>query len=51
MKAPIATKEDIEKSGLEIFKARKLSEYEAGGKVASNCIDRVCQCVTFLFAR
>lgn len=41
VKPPIATREEIEKSGLEVFKASLLQEYEANGKVASNCVDRV----------
>lgn len=35
------TKEDIEKSGLEIIKATQLQEYERELKIPSNCIDRV----------
>lgn len=41
VKAPIATKEEIEKSGLEVFKARDIKEYEASGNVTSNCVERV----------
>ena len=41
VKPPTVSKEEIEKSGLEIIKASKLEEYEKHGRVASNCIDRV----------
>jgi len=42
VKPPTATKEDIDKSGLAIIKAAKLPQHEKDGKVASNCLDRVC---------
>ena len=42
VKPPTVSKEEIEKSGLEIIKASMLEEYEQQGRVASNCIDRVC---------
>jgi len=41
VKPPTVTKEDIEKSGLEIIKATQLAEYERENKISSNCIDRV----------
>lgn len=42
VKPQVASKEDIEQSGLEVFKASRLSEYEASHKVASNTTERVC---------
>lgn len=41
VKPPTVSKEEIEKSGLEIIRASMLEEYEKQGCVASNCIDRV----------
>ena len=41
VKPPVATQEDIEKSGLQIILANELGEYERQGKVASNCVERV----------
>jgi len=41
VKPPTATREDIEKSGLQIIKPREIPQYAAEGRVASNCIDRV----------
>ena len=41
VKPPTVSKEEIERSGLEIIKASMLEEYEKQGRVASNCIDRV----------
>lgn len=43
MKPPTATKEEIEKSGLQVFKASKIGEYEQEGKIAGNCVERVCE--------
>ena len=40
-KPPVVTEEEIEQSGLELFKAAGLIEYVDGGRVASNCLDRV----------
>lgn len=40
-KPPTVSKEDIEKSGLEIIKAAQLVQHEKDGKVSSNCLDRV----------
>lgn len=42
VKPPVATKEEIEKSGLQIIKPSDLQQYEKDGRVASNCVDRVC---------
>ena len=41
VKPPVATREDIDKSGLQIIKTSDLEEYERQGRVASNCIERV----------
>ena len=41
VKPPVASKEDIEKSGLEIIKPSSLPGYEKLGKVASNTVERV----------
>ena len=49
VKTPTVSKDEIEKSGLEIIKVDKLREYEAAGKVASNCVDRVCVCWTAVY--
>jgi hypothetical protein len=52
VKPPTATREDIESSGLEVIKPTVLGQYEKDGKVASNCIERVCReisIVTVLF--
>jgi len=45
VKPPTVTKEDIEKSGLEIIKATQLAEYERENKISSNCIDRCLICL------
>ena len=42
VKPPVASKEDIEKSGLEVFKADVLPKYADDGKVALNTVERVC---------
>lgn len=42
VKPQVASKEDIEQSGLEVFKASQLSDYETTHKVASNTVERVC---------
>lgn len=49
VKPPTATKEDIDKSGLAIIKASELLQHEKDGKVASNCLDRVCFVFKFGF--
>lgn len=41
VKPPVASKDDIEKSGLPVFKTSSLSEYEVKGKVAANTIESV----------
>jgi len=45
VKPPTVSKEEIEKSGLEIINASMLEEYEKQGRVASNCIDRCLVCL------
>ncbi|KII86997.1 hypothetical protein PLICRDRAFT_31114 [Plicaturopsis crispa FD-325 SS-3] len=44
-KPTTATKEDIEKSGLEIIKSSALEQYEKDGKISSNCVDRCLICL------
>jgi hypothetical protein len=49
VKPPVASKEDIEKSGLEVIKASQLPEYTKNGSIAENTVDRVstlCQLFT-----
>jgi hypothetical protein len=41
VKPPTASKEEIDKSGLEVIKADSLEEYAKDGRVATNCADRV----------
>lgn len=41
VKPPTATREDIERSGLEIIRASDLERLESEGRVANNCVDRV----------
>jgi hypothetical protein len=41
VKPPTVTKEEIEKSGLEIIRLSQLKQYEGEGKVATSCVDRV----------
>jgi len=48
VKPPTVTKDDIEKSGLQIIKASEMEQYEKDGKVASNCLDRVSSTTTVL---
>ncbi|KAG6377213.1 hypothetical protein JVT61DRAFT_1267 [Boletus reticuloceps] len=45
VKPPTVSKEEIEKSGLEIIKASMLEVYEKQGRIASNCIDRCLICL------
>lgn len=42
VKPPTVSKDEIDKSGLEIIKAESLEEYQKDGRVANNCVDRVC---------
>lgn len=41
VKPPVATREEIDKSGLQIINSSELAQYEQEGKVASNCAERV----------
>jgi hypothetical protein len=45
VKPTTATRDDIEKSGLEILKASELKEYESAGKITPNCTDRCLICL------
>ncbi|KAF9236459.1 hypothetical protein BU15DRAFT_35415, partial [Melanogaster broomeanus] len=45
VKPPTVSKEEIDKSGLELIKASMLEEYEKQGRVASNCVDRCLICL------
>jgi hypothetical protein len=45
VKPPTITKEELERSGLEIIKPGQLEEYQKTGKVASNCIERCLICL------
>ena len=42
VKPPTATKEEIERAGLEVVQPTVLAQYEKEGRVASNCIEKVC---------
>lgn len=41
VKPPVATREDIDNSGLQIIKSSELPRLEEEGRVASNCVERV----------
>ena len=41
VKPPVATREDIDNSGLQIIKSSDLPRLEEEGRVASNCVERV----------
>ncbi|KAJ8520033.1 hypothetical protein ONZ45_g3084 [Pleurotus djamor] len=45
VKPPTVSKEEIEKSNLEIIPASRLSEFEQSGKISSNCVDRCLVCL------
>ncbi|KAL6300095.1 hypothetical protein BKA93DRAFT_741197 [Sparassis latifolia] len=45
VKPPVATKEDIDNSGLRIIQTSDLIEYEKEGRVASNCVERCLICL------
>jgi hypothetical protein len=42
VKPPTVSKEDIERSGLEVIKPDVIEQYEHEGRIASNCVERVC---------
>jgi hypothetical protein len=46
VKPPVASPEEIENSGLQIIKSSDIGRWSDEGKVASNCIDRVCEYLT-----
>lgn len=41
VKPQVATREDIDKSDLQIVKYSELEQYEREGRVSSNCVERV----------
>ncbi|KAF9021329.1 hypothetical protein BDZ89DRAFT_1071558 [Hymenopellis radicata] len=45
VKPPTASKEEIEKSNLEVIKAARVAEYEQIGKISSNCTERCLICL------
>ncbi|KAL4080852.1 hypothetical protein J3A83DRAFT_84976 [Scleroderma citrinum] len=45
VKPPTASKEDIERSGLEVIQASSLEEYEKTERVANNCTERCLICL------
>ncbi|KAJ3529237.1 hypothetical protein NM688_g7882 [Phlebia brevispora] len=45
VKPPTATKEDIDKSGLQIIKASEVPRYEREGRLTSNCVERCLICL------
>ncbi|KAG2130669.1 uncharacterized protein EDB93DRAFT_1094780 [Suillus bovinus] len=45
VKPPTASKEEIDKSGLEVIRANSLEEYAKDGRVATNCVDRCLICL------
>lgn len=49
VKPPTVSKDEIDKSGLEVFKAESLEEYEKDGRVAANCVERVCNPACLVF--
>ncbi|KAF8321994.1 uncharacterized protein EI90DRAFT_2489705 [Cantharellus anzutake] len=46
VKPPVATREDIEKAGLEVIKKQQLAEYLKGDKIAPNTSDRCLICLS-----
>ncbi|KAF9265344.1 hypothetical protein L218DRAFT_1075924 [Marasmius fiardii PR-910] len=45
VRPPTASKEDIERSGLEVIKAPQVPQYEQEGKISSNCTERCLICL------
>ncbi|KAI1793223.1 hypothetical protein LXA43DRAFT_885731 [Ganoderma leucocontextum] len=45
VKPPVATREEIDRSGLQIIKSPELTRYEQQDKVASNCAERCLICL------
>ncbi|KAF9508324.1 hypothetical protein BS47DRAFT_236245 [Hydnum rufescens UP504] len=46
VKPPVATKDDIEHSGLPVVKTEKISEYAENGLIATNTIERCLVCLS-----
>jgi len=46
VKPPVASKEDIEKSGLEVIKATQMAEYTKNGRIAENTVERCLICLS-----
>jgi len=46
VKPPVATKQDIEKAGLEVIKASSIAQYSQENKITSNCSDRCLICLS-----
>jgi len=44
-KPPVASRDDIEHSRLEVIKPSELREHERDGKIAANCVDRCLICL------
>uniref|UniRef100_A0A0W0FFD5 RING-type domain-containing protein n=1 Tax=Moniliophthora roreri TaxID=221103 RepID=A0A0W0FFD5_MONRR len=45
IKPPTASREEIERSGLEVIKSPLMKQYEEEGKISSNCTDRCLICL------
>ncbi|KAF8633774.1 hypothetical protein AX15_001280 [Amanita polypyramis BW_CC] len=45
VKPPTATKEEIEKSGLQVIRASNIGEHEWEGKISGNCTERCLICL------
>ncbi|KIY74078.1 hypothetical protein CYLTODRAFT_416342 [Cylindrobasidium torrendii FP15055 ss-10] len=45
VKPPTASKDDIERSALEVIKAAEVAHYEEDGKISSNCTERCLICL------
>jgi len=46
VKPPVATKDDIEHSGLQVIKTEKIAEYAKNGQIAINTIERCLVCLS-----
>ena len=51
VKPPTVSKEEIDKSGLEVIKSTQIAEHEQAGKIANNCTERVCHSSSSLYLR
>ncbi|KAI6041438.1 hypothetical protein EDC04DRAFT_2669627 [Pisolithus marmoratus] len=45
VKPPTASREDIERSGLEVIQSSSLEEYEKTERISSNCVERCLICL------